>query len=213
VERSITIDPVGTTHSCGPDCPAFIRRWTEWWAKQAAAPVALLATDSYSDRVGQKTRNMIRKANRLYTFAEFPHNDFLDDMHRVNISRAERQGKPMTDRYRVPPTPIRRHLDLCEAHRATWWGGFDTDSAQLRGYCNLIILNEVGVVNSILGHADAPAVINGLFAYMAERAEVEWIHYLTLRNSGASLAAFKRRVGFVEYSVVGTDTLAAKALA
>jgi len=41
-------------------------------------------------------------------------------------------------------------------------------------------------------HADAPAVVNGLFARMADDAGVEWIHYLTLRNSGASLAAFKR---------------------
>ena len=118
----------------------------------------------------------------------------------------------MTDRYRKFPQPVRRPSILCDRHRYTWWGGFDAGGA-LRGYCNLVVLNEVGVVNSILGHADAPAVVNGLFARMADDAGVEWIHYLTLRNSGASLAAFKRRVGFAEYRVVGAAALALKATA
>lgn len=212
MERAITIDPVGDTHECGPDCPAFLRRWTEWWEKQTAAPVALLDTEAYLDRAQQKTRNMVRKAGRLYSFREFDYNEHLDGMHAVNTSRSERQGKPMTDRYRKFPEPVRRQSVLCDRHRYTWWGGFDIDG-QLRGYCNLVILNEVGIVNSILGHAEAPAVVNGLFAYMADWARVDWIHYLTLRNSGASLAAFKRRVGFAEYRVVGAATLVAKATA
>jgi hypothetical protein len=210
VEPAITIDPVGDTLSCGPDCPSFLRRWTNWWARQTEAPVALLDTADYDEGVGQKTRNMIRKAHRLYSFAEFDYNDRLDDMHAINTSRAERQGKPMTSRYRQFPDPIRRPWDTCSRHRSSWWGGFDANG-EMRGYCNLVVLNEVGIVNTVLGHADAPAVVNGLFAHMARHADVEWIHYLTLRNSGSSLAAFKRRVGFVEYLVAAAAPVEATA--
>jgi len=198
VERTVEIDPVGSRESCGSDCPTFVAKWEPWWREQCLEPLALLATDEYLDRVGQKTRNMVSKARRLYTFGEFDYNDQLDGIYEVNLSKPVRQGQRMSYGYRERPRPISRPQETCHRHRSSWWGAWDADGA-LRGYVNLVILNEVGVVNTILGHADASAVVNGLFAHLATYAGVDWIHYLTFRTSRPSLAEFKLRVGFREY--------------
>jgi len=204
VKRTVAIDPVGTRATCGVDCPRFLEKWEPWWLAQAQEPVALLRTEGYAGAVRQKTRNMINKAGRLYTFGEFDYNDQLAGIYSVNLSKAERQGQRMSERYRRPPDPIVLADRTCPLHRSSWWGAWDKDG-ELAGYVNLVILNDVGVVNTILGHADAPAVINGLFAHLAEHAGVEWIHYLTLRNSRPSLATFKRNCGFAEYDASGAS--------
>ena len=207
----VEIDLFGDTGECGPDCPSFLAKWVPWWEGQTARPVALLRSagrGEYLGLVGPKGRNMVRKADRLYTFGEFSYNSQLDGIYAVNTSREHRQGKPMTPRYRVRPEPIRRHLETCPGHRSSWWGAWDKASVELRGYVNLVILGDLGVVNTVLGHADAPAVMNGLFYELATKAPVRWIHYLTLASSSSTLAGFKRRVGFSEH-VIRTGVAAA----
>jgi hypothetical protein len=199
---AVAIDIHGDRTLCGPDCNAFLTKWGRWWGGQSERPVALLvAGPGYKARCGQKTRNMVSKADRLYTFRPFEHNDEIEAMHEINVSRPARQGKPMSDRYRRPPIPIVRPWQTCDLHQSLWWGAFDVDG-RLRGYCNLIRLNDLGVVNTILGHGDAAASVNGLIAHMAESSGVRWIHYLTLASSSPTLAAFKRRCGFREYRVL-----------
>jgi hypothetical protein len=144
---------------------------------------------------------MLRKADRLYRFSEFEHNDELPGITAVNMSSPERQGKPMTPRYLEPASAIKVPDLTCSLHRSSWWGGWRRDDGSLAAYCNLVILNELGVINTILGHAEAPAAVNGLIGTLAEHAPVRAVHYLTLASSGTTLAAFKRRVGFREVRV------------
>lgn len=197
----MTVDLLGNTGACGPDCDAFLAKWLPWWDRQLEHPVALLDTGAdYLQRVGAKTRNMVRKADGLYVYREFDYNSRLDEIHAVNVSKPTRSGGPMSDRYLAVPVPIVKPWDTCDQHRSGWWGGFD-NADRLIAYCNLVELNDLGVVNTVLGHADAPAAMNGLFAYLARHATVRFIHYLSLASSPPSLAAFKRHVGFAEVTV------------
>lgn len=201
----VTVDLVGDLGNCEFDCPAFLERWTGWWQKQTERPVALLETGlDYRERLDAKARNMTRKADGLYTYREFDYNTQLDGIYQVNTSKPVRSGGPMTDRYLTPPEPIRKPWNTCARHGSTWCGAFAADDS-LAAYCNLVILNDIGVVNTVLGHAARPAAMNGLFAYMAENAPVRFIHYLSLASSPAGLAAFKRSIGFHEVRLNGSD--------
>lgn len=70
------------------------------------APLALLripfSHGEYLRQVGNKTRNMIRKADRQgYEFKEFVWNDHLDEIYEINTSKEIRQSEPMRDWYQV----------------------------------------------------------------------------------------------------------------
>src|ERR1043166_2031830 len=96
--------------NCGPDCPAFLRKWTSWWrVKAAEGPLAILECGpDYMDRVGGKSRNMVRKAERLYEYRHFVYNDYLAEIKSVNSSKRARQGRAMTGWYTRDPEPVRR---------------------------------------------------------------------------------------------------------
>ena len=65
-----------------------------------------------------------------------------------------------------------------------------------------MLVNELAVIDQILGHADAlpHGVMNGLVRELVEVALgpgcVRAINYLTLRSSTPTLDRFKRSVGF-----------------
>lgn len=190
------IDILGSGE-CGPDCEEFLAKWAPWWKHKSRHPVALLATGEYMGRVSAKTRNMVRKAESLYEYREFSYNDQLEGIFAVNTSKPVRSGGPMTEGYSMPLRPV-SVAQTCERHRSAWYGGFAADGT-LVAYCNLVILNDLGVINTIL--ASISAAMNGLIAYLATQAPVKWIHYLTIRSSPPSLAAFKLRAGFEEMLV------------
>jgi hypothetical protein len=77
-------------------------------------PIALLSIpatyDAYLSSVGQKTRNMIRRARKEgFSFHDFAWNDYLDDIYAINTSKAMRSSGVMrgwyneTDAATVPP--------------------------------------------------------------------------------------------------------------
>lgn len=197
MRETLTIDlGSGITPDCGSDCPEFVGTWFAWFdVKSRAAPFAIADCDRYYERLRQKSRHMVRQANLRYNYREFAYNDQLDQMHEVNISKSFRQGRPMSKTYRDPLTPISRPLDLCSVHRDTWFGAFEQDGT-LAGYCRLEKLNELGILNTILGRAGSTGAINGLMAHVAAVAEVRWINYLHMASSTDSLSAFKERIGF-----------------
>jgi hypothetical protein len=92
-----------------------------------------------------------------------------------------------------------RLAQLCAVHDDSWHGAFRRDDGVLVAFAHLArVSNELGILNSILGHASASAAMNGMVAYLAESAGVQWIDYLHMRSATPSLEAFKRSVGFRE---------------
>jgi hypothetical protein len=166
----------------------------------ALLPVAPTAED-YQAAIGAKSRNMLRKLEREgYRTGPLDYNAHLDDLHAVNTSKPVRSGGPMTEAYLQPLKPIGSLVDACPRHRSVYLGAFRDGRAL--GYARLVIVNELGVIDQILGHADAlpHGVMNGLVRELDDVARasgcVRAINYLTLRSSTATLDRFKRSVGF-----------------
>jgi hypothetical protein len=187
------IDLRGDTSGCGLECPAFIAKWQTWWLAKSREPLALLECyDGYVAGLSGKSRNMVTKARRLYQFRPIVYNDMLDQIDVVSRSRPIRQGRPMSGWYTrgaQRSTPAQ----LCAVHRDEWHGAFDADGV-LVGFARIEILNEVGILNSLL--ASAPAAMNGMIAYLVETAGVDWINYLNWESASEGLTDFKRRLGF-----------------
>lgn len=204
----VTFDLRGDERRCGPDCAAFLVRWERWWRPRVGKRQALLpvtpSREEYQAVLTAKSRNMVRKAHRLYGYREFAYNDHLHAIERINFSLPVRSGGPMRGPYLVPPEPEHGVEILCRHHRHAWHGAFAYADGQLAAYCNLILLNELAVVNTILRHGDAPASMNGMFDHLVGWCGVvgaTHIQYLTLAHSPPSLARFKMSVGFREATV------------
>lgn len=205
MSRELAIDIVGDTSHCGLDCPAFIEKWTEWWQDKHGRTMAILdCSGKYLEKANRNTRNMVSKANRLYIYDIFEHNYWLPDIDEINKSAPMRQGIPMTGWY-TEPAKCEVEARLCVIHRDTWYGGFSREDGTLLAFCKIACMNNIGVMVSILGHAGYGAVINGLIAYMADNADVQWINYLHMQSKTESLTKFKERLGFEPTKVTISD--------
>ena len=158
--------------------------------------------DDYLKRIGAKSRNMLRKAERTgYRYGPVVWNDRLDEIHEINLSKPERGGIPMTEEYRafpprLKPEPIRG----CLSHNFECYGCFREE--RLVAYCAVHYCGDLAVIRNILGHAAhlPNGVMNGLVGYMARagamRGTAKYLNYLTLHSRTRELDGFKRRVGF-----------------
>jgi len=203
----IELNIYGDLTKCGPDCAPFLAKWAAWCQQFDGNRLALVYTDDrYYDSLDRKSRAMIRKAEaRGYVYGSFNYNDHLDSIFEINTSKETRQGKPMTEAYLEKPTPINDYMQRCHVHRYNRLGAFK--DGKLRAYCAMATLNELAILNTIIGHADAlpDGVMNGLIHYIVMDCSytpgVKYLNYLTIESSGESLQAFKRSVGFESYQV------------
>ena len=184
---------------CGPDCQDFVAKWSLWWRRQKDEPLAMLdCTVPYMELVGRNTRNMVRKAIRLYDYRPFDYNDHLPEIDAINVSKPRRQGRPMEGWYTEPARPT-LPARLCETHRDQWDGAFRREDDVLVAYAHFCrVSDELIVPCSVFGHGDASAAINGMWAHLADIADVAWINYLHMKSATDTLEAFKRRLGFQE---------------
>ena len=140
-----------------------------------------------------------RSARLGYEFAEIDRSQFSDDIHEINVSLRERQGRPMTPGY----TTYRPQGSLpdypCDRHRIHTYGILQGE--RLRAYLTLYRVGELGMVSMILGHGDHLGNdIMYLLVYRTIGMQIEQggTLYYNLWNSGTDgLRYFKERVGFV----------------
>lgn len=189
---------------CGPDCAGWLDRWAVWWKERVRdrKPLAMLPCGpGYYASLGRKSRAMVRQAHRNYEYRPYEHNERLDEMGAINFSKAERQGRPMRGWY-TEPVPPHDPPSLCPRHRDTWHGCFRREDDVLVGFARLETFDDVGILNSILGHGGQVGVMNGMFAYLNDTAEVRLINYLRMSSATHALSAFKERVGFLQWNPV-----------
>lgn len=165
--------------------------------------------DYYSDSLTQNGRKNVRAANNRYTYQPFTFQDHVADVADVNHSMLFRGDGPMHGWYtksaeelvdwfvdgRFIEGGLLPHDNPCPIHRETWYGAFDAEG-KLMGYCNQGRLNNLGATLYILRHGDSRCSLNGLLAYMAEAAEVQFITYHTMTAGGDARQAFKESTGF-----------------
>lgn len=170
--------------------------------------------DTYLERIGDKARNMIRKAQRQgYAYRKVDPDDHLDDVLTIRTSNPERQGVPIPDYYKVRPTrmieePFRNG---CGRHGEGFFGVFKDD--KLVAYTTIFFYGGFGQVNHILGHAEhlQEGVMNLLVSEMVretieQRPWVKALNYLYPHSANANtgIGLFKRSIGFFPERILMT---------
>lgn len=189
--------------SSDPPCWDYILKWARYF-DQLGPTVALLIVpglrQSYFDIVNAKTRNMVRKARKLeYMPLRFNYNDYLKEMHEINTSALERQGRPMSGSYFEKLAPIGESSG-CKLHEQIYCGVFNGEG-KLVAYCWLARCGDVAIINRILGHAYylKDGIMNLLIDAIvlhAHAQDIEYINYRTMESTTEGLEKFKKHVGF-----------------
>ncbi len=139
------------------------------------------------------------RAERLgYRFAAVDMSQHSDEIHEINTSKDQRQGRPMSAGY----LDKRAHGPLptydCDRHRINTYGVLQGDV--LRAYLTLYRVGELALVSMILGHGDhlKDDVMYLLFAgLVADQAgQGGWFYYNRHDSGQDGLRFYKERVGF-----------------
>jgi hypothetical protein len=174
------------------------------------------AHERYLEKIGDKARNMIRKAQRQgYCYVKVDPDDHLDEVLAIRTSNPERQGKPIPDYYKVRPVRmIESPFDRgCKLHGEEFFGLFK--EGVLVAYITIFLYGELGQVNHILGHNDhlQEGVMNLLVSEMVRelietRPWIRAINFLYPHSSNANsgIGLFKKTIGFMPERLIVTDT-------
>jgi hypothetical protein len=165
--------------------------------------------DAYFQAIGDKSRNMVRKALREgYHYVEVNADDYIDDVVAVRTSAPIRQGKPVPAYFLERPVRM-VYNSGCKHHGDGFYGLFK--EGKLVAYITLYFYGELAQVNHILGHADylKDGIMNLLMYEVVNdliknRPWVRAINYLYSgrRSTATGIALFKRSIGFEPTNLV-----------
>lgn len=173
-------------------------------------PVSVLAlTDVFEYRRGHRTarRRAARAARLGYTFAGIARERLVDDIHAINTSAPERQGRPMSPGYLELPSFAPLPAFPCGRHAIRTYGVF-APAGPLVAYLVLYLCGDLVMVSQILGHA--AHLKNDIMYLLVLSAIAEMpvpsIVFYNRHDSGTDgLRYFKERLGFrpgkVEWSL------------
>lgn len=216
----VTMDEVQRRHpnkhfgrtNCSLALPDGARpRITVQHAQPAILQVPKTAAE-YFDRIGVKSRNMVRKAQKLgYVYRRANPEEWLDDVLAIRTSDPLRQGKPIPEYFKQRPK--RLMLDAfeggCQYHGEEFYGIFKDE--RLVAYATVFFYGELGQVNHILGHKEhlGEGVMNLLVweavnDIIERRPWVRAINYLYPDKPDSGIGVFKRSIGFEPACVVVT---------
>lgn len=170
-------------------------------------PLALLriplSHEEYLKKVGAKTRNMIRKAEKQgYKFQEFDWNNYLDEIFDINTSKEVRSAGPMHGWYVKPVKP--QHHSEKEQRYWKYYGVFKGD--RLWAYSNLVLSGDFAFFKHFIGHGDH--LTNGIMNYLLScivqeyvgHSNIKWLNYGSMSLDGSNGdSAFKKHAGFKSY--------------
>lgn len=144
-------------------------------------------------------RKRADRSQRLgYRFSEIDRSQLNDDLHEINTSLEQRQGRPMSAGY----LRQHRHAPLpdypCERHRVHTYGVLQGD--RLRAYLTLYRVGELGLVSMILGHGDH---LRNDIMYLLAQGVIEaqigqggFLYYNRHDSGTTGLVFYKERLGF-----------------
>jgi hypothetical protein len=216
----IEVDLKGNIDNCKKGCNEMFLLWGGWIRSNrpfgnpslsnnqithALKPALITIPESHSDylkSIGCKSRNMISKAHRNGYFAEIINFDnYIQDIFEINTSKKIRQGTAMTEWYVKKPSEKKIiNEDYCSVHNIKHYGILK--DRKLFAWTEIHFMNELAIVNSILGHGDhlQYGIMNELISYIVmdsirDHKQVRFINYLHLSCSDG-LRRFKISVGF-----------------
>lgn len=158
----------------------------------------------YLKHIGAKSRNMIRKAQKNgYKFEAIDLNNHLKEIYEINLSSVMRQGQMMSSDYREYPK--KQEYFNNEGYLNETCG--ITRNGVVVAYCELYFYEGIISINKILGHKKhlhfgiMNLLIYEIFLWTKARRG-EYLIYLSMVNTKKNtLAGFKKRAGFENYSI------------
>ncbi len=196
---------VGCTHI---ECAAFA--WplyrqldTGNYDVMSVAPIQPIGEWLAEHRTARK--RAIRCGKRGYRFVNVRPEDRNEELHAINTSMPERQGRPMSAGYREPPHYTDDPVYPCTRHTVRRYGVEHADGT-LVAYLWLYRAGQLALISSILGHAQhlENEIMYLLWAGMVERESAEpggFIVYNRHDSGTDGLRFYKDRVGLAETPV------------
>ena len=139
-----------------------------------------------------------RARERGYAVVEIDRNDYIDDIHRINTSAGERQGRPMDPAYatrteRYDPADGLCHYGVLDRH------------GRLVAYGDVGIYGDFAATDRLLGYRNNDGVMYLLLADVACRliddGRLNYLMYDTYLGALPGLRNFKRKLGFQPYRI------------
>lgn len=154
------------------------------------------AQSRYDSAAGE-SRRCLRKG---YRFEEIDRNRFIEDIHEINTSLEERQGREMGEAYREK----KEHYPVQENQR--YFGVLKGD--KLVAYVWVTVCGECATTHRVLGHGDHLKagvmyllITRVISLLLDECKEVKYFMYDTFFGASEGLRFFKKRLGFRPYRV------------
>ncbi|MCA8199653.1 heparinase II/III-family protein [Burkholderia sp. AU33545] len=171
--------------------------------------------DAYWSDIGDKSRNMVRKARRLgYEFRAIDPDEYGQDIYEIRTSDPMRQGRPIPEYYyKNPPEHVLKPSSVgCRLHTERFYGVFKDD--RLVAYVTLFLFGELAQVNHLLchrDHASSGAMNLNVFHVVDElirhQPEVRVLNYLYIGQSQGGINHFKESVGFRDTAFMTYDSV------
>lgn len=167
-------------------------------------PVSVLVLDDFDAYIAaQRTaRKRAARATRLgYTTKKICRADHVEEIHAINTSLTERQGRPMSDSYLERPVFSPLPIYDCWRHRIDEWG-VSTAAGELVGYLVLYTSGDMAMISQILGHGAhlkddvMYQLVTHALRETTENAGPLTVFYNRHDSGTEGLRYFKERLGF-----------------
>jgi hypothetical protein len=137
-----------------------------------------------------------RARSRGYVFAEIERNDHVDDIHAINTSVEQRQGRPMDSNY------LEKHEHFEPLPHFRYYGVLDP-AGRLVAYANFGMYGNFGALAQLIGHRNNDGIMHLLITEIVCRliddGQPSYIMYDTYFGAQPGLRQFKTIVGFKPY--------------
>jgi hypothetical protein len=138
-----------------------------------------------------------RKARaRGYALRTIDRNDYIDEIHEINVSSEYRQGRLMDTVYREKVTHYR------DRPHVLYFGMFNK-AGRLVAYCNVALFGNFAGTEQVLGVKNNDGVMYLLFTeivgHLIDAGRLDYFMYDTVFGAQDGLRDFKRRLGFRPY--------------
>ncbi len=154
-----------------------------------------MATIAGSNSAAKKAR---KKGSQV---VEIDRNDYIDQIHEINNSLDERQGRPMDEAYRTKATHYKNEKNY------TYMGVFN-QAGKLVSYIEYGLYGNFVAIDRLMGLRNNDGVMHLMITEVASRLieerKVRYLMYDTFFGAGPGLQKFKTMFGFAPYRATFT---------
>jgi glycosyltransferase involved in cell wall biosynthesis len=152
--------------------------------------------ERYLAEIGGKNRGASfaqRARKRGYIFAPIDRNAYVDQIHAINTSLTERQGRPMTAAY----TFRAQHFDQLPNYR---YYGVLAPCGKLVAYANMGFYGDFAALAQLMGYRNNDGIVHllivDLVSSLITEGRARFLMYDTFFGASEGMQSFKRMLGF-----------------